>query len=97
MENYTNPQNAQIVSITGEARTDSSPVLLQIGDVIESGTSLSLTQGSEVVLALEDGTQQRIFITEGEQALEVQVENIAVIGNAAVQENTDINLSLIHI
>jgi hypothetical protein len=91
MENYTNPQNAQIVSITGEARTDSSPVLLQIGDVIESGTSLSLTQGSEVVLALEDGTQQRIFITEGEQALEVQVENIAVIGNAAVQENTDIN------
>ena len=76
MENYTNLQNAQIINIIGEVRANISSEPLQAGDSLEPGLTLTLSQGSEVILLLQDGSQQRIYFTDGELVDELLAENI---------------------
>ena len=85
MENYTNLQNAQIINIIGEVRANISSEPLQAGDSLEPGLTLTLSQGSEVILLLQDGSQQRIYFTDGELVDELLAENIDPING---EENT---------
>lgn len=44
METYTNPQNAQVIDISGDVRSSLATNLLQVGDTVESGAVLMLAK-----------------------------------------------------
>jgi hypothetical protein len=61
MENFTTLKDAQIVDVSGLVQTATDQnTALQKGDSLTSGTVLTLGQDSEITLAFEDGTEQRI-------------------------------------
>ncbi|WP_161603937.1 retention module-containing protein, partial [Paraglaciecola arctica] len=61
MQNFTISKNAQIVDVNGLVQTGSSQnTALQIGDSLVSGTVLTLSQGSEITLIFDDGSEQKI-------------------------------------
>ena len=61
MQNFTVSKNAQIIDVNGLVQTDSSQnSALQIGNSLVSGTVLTLSQGSEITLLFDDGSEQTI-------------------------------------
>ena len=70
MNTFTAPQNAQVINIIGDIKLESSnKSTLTNGDKIKAGDQLSLARGSEIVLILEDGTQQ-IFYAESDGTIQ---------------------------
>ncbi|WP_164718175.1 Ig-like domain-containing protein [Colwellia sp. Arc7-635] len=88
MENYTNPKNAKIINVKGEIQTGQvENSLLQVGDNIKVGTVLNLVEGSEVILAFDDGSQHRIYSTENGLVNETLTDGA---GNVAI-DSSDTN------
>ena len=91
MENYTYPQNAQIINVIGEVRQNSSVKLLQVGDTIESNNILIFAKNSELILSLEDGSQQRVYHSASELKDEVLVEKVSTFTYEQSNENSELN------
>ncbi|MGB2739333.1 MAG: retention module-containing protein, partial [Cognaticolwellia sp.] len=88
MENYTNPKNSQIINVKGEVRIDAPEnTLLQVGDSLDAGAVLNLEQGSEIILTLDDGSQQRVSNSD-ESMNEIRVD---IISDEVDADNVDIN------
>ena len=61
MENFVVQQNAYIIDIKGMVSTNSNiDIKLNIGDEIAPATMILLSEGSNIVIAFDDGSQQRI-------------------------------------
>ncbi|MGV2871626.1 retention module-containing protein, partial [Colwellia sp. E150_009] len=90
METYTNPQNAQVIDISGDVRSSLATNLLQVGDTVESGAVLMLAKNSEITVVLADGSHQRVYSSGDELSNEILVENVSVAGSEKVLENSSV-------
>jgi len=78
MQNYIIPEKSEVISILGNVQLQTTPdQTLQISDVIDAGTILTLSENSEILVLLEDGTQQRIVNVLGEIEVELNAQAIS--------------------
>jgi hypothetical protein len=92
MENYTNPANAEVTDVIGEVSIDlAENTILQVGDIIQSGTTVNLANGSELILTFADGSQQRVSNSEGELVKEDIVDTVTTESELNAVEITDID------
>ncbi|MBU2926268.1 retention module-containing protein, partial [Colwellia sp. C2M11] len=92
MENYTNPANAEVTDVIGEVSIDlAENTILQVGDIIQSGTTVNLANGSELILTFADGSQQRVSNSEGELVKEEIVDTVTTESELNAVEITDID------
>ena len=84
MQNFTLPEDAQIVNVSGLVKTEPAQnAVLQSGDNIPLGTVLTLTKGSEISLTFDDGSQQRVAL--GESSNSLSIETISIEEQAVAQ------------
>ena len=77
MENFVVQQNANIIDIKGMVSTNSNiDIQLNIGDEITPATMILLSEGSEIVLAFDDGSQQKITYKLDNSESPLTVENL---------------------
>ena len=89
MEIFVAPSNATVVDIKGMVQTGlGENSLLNVGDQLQFGTEISVGKDSEITLAYDDGSQQRITSHTGIAGEELNVENIAS-GNESTTASTD--------
>ncbi|NQZ81639.1 MAG: retention module-containing protein [Colwellia sp.] len=89
MEIFVAPSNATVVDIKGMVQTGlGENSLLNVGDQLQLGTEISVGKDSEITLAYDDGSQQRITSHTGIAGEELNVENIAS-GNESTTASTD--------
>ena len=75
MQNHINSKDAQVTLVKGVVVTDlTDSNSIQIGDVINAGTAIFFSEGSEIVLTFDDGSQQRVYSTSNEVDSEASVE-----------------------
>jgi hypothetical protein len=86
VNNFISTQNAQIVDVKGLVQTELAPnSSLQAGDKIAAGSVLSFSQGSEITLSFDDGSQQRVVHPMDQAADELSIETIADDGQITAQ------------
>ncbi|MGJ8679999.1 retention module-containing protein, partial [Paraglaciecola sp.] len=81
MQNFTTPQEAKIVEVTGLVTNESAlGTSLQTGDVIASETVLVFSRGSELALVFADGSSLKVIgSTDGVLTTEIQLSEPEVI------------------
>ncbi|MFB0979300.1 MAG: retention module-containing protein, partial [Alteromonadaceae bacterium] len=89
MENFIVPNNAKVIDIKGMVQTGSDEnTLLNVSDKLEAGTEISFGKDSEITLAFDDDSQQRVTSNTGIAGEELNVENIAS-NNESATVSTD--------
>ncbi|MFT4811145.1 MAG: hypothetical protein ACI9LX_004517, partial [Paraglaciecola sp.] len=90
MNDFTTPKDAYIADIKGLVQIEladsgAAPSTIKNGDRVPSGTVLTLNKGSEMSLAFDDGSQQRVALPLGEGEDGLVIDTIASEEQATAQ------------
>ncbi len=90
MNNFTTTKDAYIADVKALVQIEladsgAAPSKMQNGDRIPSGSLLTLSKGSEMSFAFDDGSQQRVALPLGEGENVLIIETIASEEQAAAQ------------
>ncbi|MGS2721168.1 retention module-containing protein [Paraglaciecola aestuariivivens] len=78
MQNLTTSKLAKVVEVNGQVQLDSEQnLVIQAGQSLDFGATLRFEKGSQVTLAFEDGTVQKISAPASEHDSELSVETLA--------------------